>query len=109
MAGIKMDSSDYLFRNITKTKQGEKIRKSGKMSYTRVREIVKEKFQEIGLDVQKYGLHSLRARGATVAANAGVPDREFKRHGRWKSETAKDGYVKDSVDKRLLVSKSLGI
>ncbi|KAL5497418.1 hypothetical protein EMCRGX_G013885 [Ephydatia muelleri] len=42
-------------------------------------------------------MHSLRAGGATAAANAGVPDRLFKRHGRWKSESAKDGYVKDSV------------
>ena len=56
------------------------------MSYTRVREIVKEKFQEIGLDVQKYGLHSLWARGVTAAANARVPDCEFKRYSRWKSE-----------------------
>ena len=86
-------------------KQGEKIRKSGKMSYTRVREIVKEKFQEIGLDVQKYGLHSLWARGATAAANARVPPIASSRGT--VVGGAKDG--KDSVDKRLLVSKSLGI
>ena len=40
-----------------------------------------------------YGLHSLRAGGASAAANAGVPDRMFKRHGRWRSENAKDGYI----------------
>ena len=45
--------------------------------------------------------------GATVAANAGVQDRLFKRHGRWKSESAKDGYVKDSAQRRLEISKSL--
>ena len=38
--------------------------------------------------------------GATAEANAGVPDRLFKRHGRWKSESAKDGYIKDSMEKR---------
>ena len=27
--------------------------------------------------------------GASTAANAGVPDRLFKKHGRWKSENAK--------------------
>ena len=43
----------------------------------------------------------------TAAANAGVSDRLFKRHGRWKSETAKDGYVKDNLDSLLLVSQSL--
>ena len=67
---------------------------------------MKEKIQEIGLDAQKYGLHSLWAGGVT---NGGVPNRKSKSHSHWKSETAKDGYVKDSVDKRLLVSKSLGI
>ncbi len=60
-------------------------------------------------DVSKYGVHSLRSGGATAAANAGISDRHFKRHGRWKSETAKDGYVKDSLDSRLQVSKSIGI
>ena len=29
MAGINLDSGDYLFRNITKTKQGEKISEQG--------------------------------------------------------------------------------
>ena len=46
--------------------------------------------------------------GATAAANAGVPDRLFKRHGRWASESAKDGYVQDSLSSRLF-SKALGI
>ena len=63
----------------------------------------------LGMDPLQFGMHSLRAGGATAAANAGVPDRLFKRHGRWRSESAKDGYVKDSVDSRLSVSKSLGI
>ena len=47
-------------------------------------------------------MHSLRAGGA---ANAGVPDRLFKRHGRWWSESAKD----DLVEKQLSTSKNLGI
>ena len=54
-------------------------------------------------------MHSLRAGGATAAANAGVPDRLLKRHGRWRSETAKDGYVKDSDKKHLEVSKHLAL
>jgi len=55
------------------------------------------------------GLHSLELGGATAAANAGVPDRLFKCHGRWRSENAKDGYVKDSVENKLQVSKNLGL
>ena len=38
---------------------------------------------------------------AIAEANAGVQDRRFKWHGRWKSESAKDGYVKDSVQRWL--------
>ena len=33
----------------------------------------------------------------------------FKRHGRWRSETAKDGYVKDSLSSRLQVSCNIGL
>ena len=29
--------------------------------------------------------------------------------GRWKSETAKDGYVKDSLSSRLQVSRHIGL
>ena len=39
----------------------------------------------------------------------GIADILFKRHGRWKSETAKDGYIKDALENRLSVSKSLGL
>ncbi|KAL5020676.1 hypothetical protein ScPMuIL_002241, partial [Solemya velum] len=52
---------------------------------------------------------NLRAGGASKAANAGIPDRLFKRHGRWRSETAKDGYVKDDFSKLLSVSQCLGL
>ena len=45
------------------------------------------------MDPKQFGMHSLRAGGATAAANAGVLDRLFKRHGHWRSETAKDGYI----------------
>ena len=55
------------------------------------------------------GLHSLRAGGASAAANAGVNDRCWKRHGRWKSETSKDGYAADSLGRRLEVSKKFGL
>ena len=55
------------------------------------------------------GLHSLRSGGATSAANAGVNDRCWKRHGRWTSDSSKDGYVADSVANRLQVSEHLGL
>ena len=47
--------------------------------------------------------------GVTAAGNAGVPDPLFKRHGRWASQSAKDGYVQDCLSSRLSVSKALDI
>uniref|UniRef100_A0A1X7T2P2 Tyr recombinase domain-containing protein n=1 Tax=Amphimedon queenslandica TaxID=400682 RepID=A0A1X7T2P2_AMPQE len=91
MAGINHFSTERLFRAIVKTKEGEKLRTSGSISYTRVREILLEKLRSLGYEPSEFGTHSFRAGGATTAANQGVPDRLFKRHGRWKSETAKDG------------------
>ena len=72
-----------------------------------MRELFLAKLTELGFDSTKYGLHSLRSGGATAAANEGVPDRLFKWHGRWKSESAKDGYVKDSREALMSVTKSL--
>ena len=107
MASLEQSSSAYVFRGIVSTKSGERLRKSGKISYTRVRELMLSKIASLGYDASKFGMHSFRAGGATAAANAGIKDRLFKRHGRWRSETAKDGYVKDSIDSRMSVSKSL--
>ena len=54
-------------------------------------------------------MYSLRAGGASAAANAGVEDRLFQRHGRWSSLSAKNGCVDDSLVSRLSVSQRLGI
>lgn len=106
---ISGSPDQHLFRGITRTKCGIKLRKKGGLSYTRMRELLLEKIEAIGLNPKLYSLHSLRAGGATAAANAGVPDRLFKRHGRWRSEIAKDGYVKDSLAIRLSVTKDMGL
>ena len=79
---IAHDSSLLLFRGVTSTKHGQHPRVAGSLSYTRIREFFLAKLGELGLDASKFGLHSLRAGGATAAANAGVADRLFKCHGR---------------------------
>ena len=97
MANIKLDSSGFLFRQITKTKKGEYLKEGGALSYTTMRELFKKKVKELGYPAEVFSLHSLRAGGALAAANAGVSDHLFKRHGRWRSENAKDGYIEDSM------------
>lgn len=109
LGSLGLSSQEPFFRGIVVTKRGQALRRHGRLSYARSRELIREALQKAGLDVQMYGLHSLRAGGATGAANAGVPDRAFKKHGRWRSEGAKDGYVKDSTEYRLSVSKKLGL
>ena len=104
------DSDSYLFQNVTKCKDKYSFRNENKpMSYMRMREIFIDAFTPFVENVKSYGLHSLRSGGASSAANFGIQDRLFKRHGRWKSETAKDGYVKDSLSERLTVSQNLGL
>ena len=49
------------------------------------------------------------AGGASSAAAAGISDRLFKKHGRWRSEKAKDGYVRETIQEKLHVTKNLGI
>ena len=77
-----------------------KLHDSGKFSCTRMSELLKQKLDELGYPSVEFSPHSLRAGGATAA---GVPDRIFNRYGRWKSKNVKDGYVKDSLEKRLLL------
>ena len=67
------------------------------ISYTTLREQFKAKLKFLGYQADQFGIHSLRAGGASTAANAEVPDRLFKRRGRWRSENAEDGYIEDSL------------
>ena len=112
-AGLGDEQSDeYIFRGVTKfSKQGfEQLKRQNKpISYSTTRKLFLQSLENIGLPSKDFGLHSLRSGGATAAANAGITDRLFKQHGRWKSESAKDGYVKDNLTALLTVTKSLGL
>ena len=104
-AGIDFSSSLMFFRSLhfVKSNASYTLRSTG-ISYTRTREVVLHAFSQLGYSTKLFGLHSLRSGGATAAANAGVNDRLFKRHGRWRSDKAKDGYIKDNLEALLSVS-----
>ena len=108
VAGIDLQTNQFIFRNV-QHKRGVITMASADqcMTYSRVNELVKEKFRKIGLDCALYKLHSLRAGGSTAAANHHVPDRAFQRHGRWRTTAVKDSYVSDSLADLLEVSKNL--
>ena len=93
-AELKLD--DFLFCNLRK-KTGNKIRNDRKgMTYSNLRDEFLAALLSHVNDISSYCLHSIRAGGASAAANNGVKDRMFKRHGRWISDSAKDGYIKDN-------------
>ena len=111
-ASFKENSDKFLFRAISyfRTSNSHKLRPGNKpITYTCARELILKAFKDIGLNDKLFGTHSLRAGGATAAAENSVSDRFFKKHGRWKSERAKDGYVKEGIDQLLSVSLNLGL
>ena len=107
---VNIHTNHYLFKPMYGTKSGAKlIQKNKSISYTAAKESILSRLGEVSDHGIQLGLHSLRSGGATAAAHAQINDRCWKRHGRWRSDTSKDRYVKDSVSHRLAVSKCLGL
>ena len=107
---IDPHSDELIFRQLVKTKSFYKmVNKDKPISYTTFRDHLSKSLRSVVPDPSVYGTHSFRSGGATKAANSGVGERVFQRHGRWKSVSAKDGYVKDNITSRISVSKSLGL
>ena len=105
-----VQGGDFVFRSLCKCKSGHNLVSVNKpVSYSAIRDYFKISFKDIVPDISLFGTHSLRAGGAAAAANAGVEDRLFQRHGRWKSASAMNGYVDDCLDARRKVSKMLRI
>jgi integrase len=108
IADLSVKSEDFLFKPAFRSKKvASLILKNKKLSYTRAREVIVKKLKSVAPNA-KLGTHSLRASGATMAANTpGMSDRCLKRHGRWKTDIAKDGYIVDSLEKKLKITQAL--
>lgn len=102
----KHDRKSRLFRRILNTKKRMELRKEP-MSYSRAHELIKQELQKEGLDPSLYGIHSLRAGGASAAAALGIPDRLFQRQGGWRSEKSKNNYIQESLESLLTVTKTI--
>ena len=107
-----VSEDSFLFRALVRCHDPFKFR-LGKLnrplSYSTCRLDLIDMLKRVGVDPASYGLHSARSGGASWAANAGVPDRLFKRHERWVSERAKDSYVKDNLLSLLSVTQNIGL
>ena len=110
-AKIPDKSKDYIFRRIAKTKSGNQTLSPQKkhISYSSMKDTLKQALNDLGYNSTLYGTHSLRAGGATAAAKSGISERLFKVHGRWRSDDSKDRYIQDSINKRLRVTLNLGL
>lgn len=112
-AEILPGSDEFIFRSVHFCKRQKRhvLRKDKlkPMSYSNVRDHFKCRFAEMGFDPSLFGLHSFRSGAATASVHRASSERLWQRHGRWKSVTARDGYVKDSLKDRLSVSLNLGL
>ena len=111
-AGFTGRCEKYIFRSVSlfKSLKKHKLRPSNTpITYTCARELILKMFKDVGLNSRLFGTHSLRAGGATAAAENQVPDRLFKKHGRWRSKRVKDSYVKENIEQLLVVSQNLGL
>ena len=109
LANIDNDSDEFIFRALTSNKQQTLRKKNHPISYSRIRENLLDVCEKIGLNVSKYGTHSLRSGGVSAAANLGVKDRLLKKHGRWQTEGVKDRYITEDLNNLLVVSNTLGL
>ena len=101
---------ESMFRAVARTKHRQRLSNINEpISYQTLRKATLELVHKAGLDPTILGTHSMRSGGATAATNNGVSDRLFKRHGRSRSDRAKDGYVKYDLEARLSVSRSPGL
>lgn len=79
---ISPESAELIFKPISRGKDSCKLVSSDKpIAYSTIREAFRQDLTCIGVDPSRFGLHSLMAGGATMAANSGVNDRVFQRHG----------------------------
>ena len=109
LASIDITSDQFLFKPMFRSRSKcSLVYKNKPLSYTRAKECILFKLRKVSENLN-LGLHSLRAGGLTVAVYSGINDRCLKSHGRWKTDASKDGYIEDSFDSRLEVSKALGL
>ena len=99
MAGLSQ-TSDMLFRAIVSTKNGECLRRGGGLSYSCLRELLLSNWAWTPSCLACIAYERVELQ---LQLMLGCQIRLFKRHGRWRSESAKDGYVKDSVERWLSV------
>ena len=104
-----LNEDSFLLPRIIRIKKGYKAHQTLGISYTTARETFVKHVRAVYGTVLKYTLHGLRAGGASEAASNGIDGRSISKHGRWKTQKARNAYIHDSVANRLRVTRSLGL
>ena len=68
--------------------------------YTCARENILQGFKNVGAETKLFSLRGLWSGVAAGAANLGVNDKLFKKHGRRKLEKVKDGYIHQIIKRK---------
>ena len=78
MGEVDHSSQAKLFRGIVQNKGGERLRKNGGLSYTRLRELLLDKLSELGFDPTLFGMHSLRGWGCHCSCQHRCGEQTFQ-------------------------------
>ena len=110
-SGLSLDSDDdaHLLPRLMATKKGVLAHKNLGISYSTARDVFNRYVRRVFGNELRYTLHGLRAGGASEAASNGIDGRRISKHGRWKTQKSRNGYICDSVESRLEVSRNLGL
>ena len=95
MSGISIGQDLFLFTPITFHQRTQSYSRADNrpLSYSRCRELFHDALRRIGEDPHSFGLHSLRAGGASHLANKHIPEEQIMHHVRWKTTIAKNRYI----------------
>ena len=97
---------DFLICRLEKCKAGHRAIGYYKISYATALENLRKILPKHN-DPETIATHSLRAGGASRAANKGISDRMISKHGRWATGNSRDRYIKDSHESRYNISKKM--
>ena len=106
---VNNDGAAFVIPRLFKTKHGYTASKTAGISYTSATELFNRNIQIVTEKERKYAFHSLRAGGASAAANHGLSDRLISKQGRWAPEGGRNRHIEDSTANRLQVTRCLGL
>ena len=105
---LKIGENKFLFGRITGSGERSYVNGGSSISYSKCRDIIKEKVTGIGLDPNLYGTHSCRSGAATLLAERITPF-ELLVSGRWADARSLNNYVEIGKNQRFQISEKLFI